>query len=110
MFMTNEEIIFRYNYRMEQDDNRIKILSEFNCCTKEKIAEILGVAVPKNKHYPRLSEEGIIDDEKALIMYKTGSRDEDIAKAHQVSKSTARMWRLRRGLPPVTHARSRKKV
>ena len=98
MHMTEEEIIFRYHYRMDKAENRVQILADLNCCSKDEIAHILGVHIakrtPNNHHKPNA-----INHLEAFKMYKKGVSDRVIARKYDAHPTTIREWRKKQNLP-----------
>lgn len=98
MQMTNDEIIFRYKYKMDRSENRIRILADLNCCPVETIADILGVKLAKRNHNNH-HKPNAINHLEAFKMYKKGVSDRVIARKYDVHPTTIREWRKKQNLP-----------
>lgn len=111
MLMTNEEI--RTSYRdAANKPKQIGVLADLNGCDTDLIRKILGLGeppiatvvmmppTPKPKA-PTVTPKARLDAKTAMIMYREGRNDREIADHFGVIPDAVAKWRKRNGLPPV---------
>lgn len=90
--LSAEEIRTRYR-RADNKSEIIQVLADLTCSSKLEMCRFLGVEPPKRK------PKNALDEKMALVYYKAGMTDQEIAERLDVSETAVCVWRKSAGLP-----------
>jgi len=107
MPMTDAEIAHSFRTAANQK-NQVKVLADLNCCSKQemesKLAELGFSLDPPAPKKPKATDKPrrfrCLDETRAMMLYRDGLTDLDMADCLGVSVTTVGTWRRQQGLSP----------